>query len=390
MAQQAPGAARQAPHQGLFFSRKMGRTMSSKSRLGICLVALLLLACGGSVSDVATPPLYPVPQRQFGVAEADLFDAKRQPNGLVVGPGSGLVTLLLEPLGGPAGPLAGDTATLGVDEMWFDVDNTGSVSLVLSPQNLTLVSSLEISDASARVLALANATQPQAAVSLAHGRYLLRLRAASTSSVMTPVYVWFGGSSPTGNPTDLTSLATGNCVNCNLVGADLTSYNLRAANLTGADLRGALIASVAGGFTLQGTDLLTIYIAGTGAGNATQAGADLSGANLSSARLDGAALGTGARLGTNLSGISITNTYLGRVNLNAANLVAADLSGSVLTQAVLRGANLSGALLRGANLTGADLSGANVAQADLSGATLDGATWVNGHTCAAGSVGICR
>ena len=47
--------------------------------------------------------------------------------------------------------------------------------------------------------------------------------------------------------------------------------------------------------------------------------------------------------------------------------------------------NLVDAKLGGAELEGADITGAMFSSADLGGAT-----WIDGRTCAAGSVGECR
>lgn len=65
-----------------------------------------------------------------------------------------------------------------------------------------------------------------------------------------------------------------------------------------------------------------------------------------------------------------------------------------LQHAHLTGINLSGTDLRYTNLTHADLTNANLNRAnlrgaDLTGAHLGGATWTDGRTCAAGSVGTC-
>jgi uncharacterized protein YjbI with pentapeptide repeats len=96
---------------------------------------------------------------------------------------------------------------------------------------------------------------------------------------------------------------------------------------------------------------------------------------------------------------------LSKVNLVYANLQGANLSGSDLRQASLNGANLSRANLSGANLGGANLQAANLSKANLtganlkdiysyeanwSGANLTGATWIDGHKCQRGSIGVCR
>lgn len=106
-----------------------------------------------------------------------------------------------------------------------------------------------------------------------------------------------------------------------------------------------------------------------------------------------------------LTGASLGNGVLARARLDGADLRQARLTYAELAQVSLRGADLTGADLTGADLTGADLTGANLAQAGLSyanltralldgvrldGAHLDKTTWVDGRTCVAGSLGVCR
>ncbi len=98
-------------------------------------------------------------------------------------------------------------------------------------------------------------------------------------------------------------------------------------------------------------------------------------ANLSGANLSGSSLQV-----TNLQNANLTNANLERVHLHAANLTGADLSGANLT-----GANLDKATARGANFRGANLS-----RAILTGANFSGAAWVDGRTCAEGSIGACK
>ena len=79
----------------------------------------------------------------------------------------------------------------------------------------------------------------------------------------------------------------------------------------------------------------------------------------------------------------------------SCDLYAADLSGANLSGADLSGANLAGADLSGANLAGADLTAAKLVDANLAGANLDsarlaGALWLDGSTCAPGSIGACK
>lgn len=380
--------------------QNQGNEMLSRSRLGVLsLVALALLGCGGndnngsSSGNGGNSGAVVTPARQYGVTENELYDPVNHKGGIVVGHGSGLVTLQLEPPAGPPAPLVGDTAVVALDEMWFDVDKKGSVNLTLTEQNLAAVSRLEITNANGALLLWADTAQRQATGQLEPGRYRLRLRAAPAGTAAVSVWVWLGGAPSQTNDDDLSRLSTGNCVDCYLAGADLTGYKLRGINLAGADLRQAVLASVPGGLSLAGTDLMTIYIGG---GDSTgMDGADLSGTNLTAARLDGAIMSGPGNSPANLSGAnliaaSMTDLYLPYANLSGASLSGAKLSRSVLTQAVLRGANLAGAVMLGVDLTGADLSASNLAGTDFTGARLDGAIWNNGQTCAAGSIGVCR
>ena len=323
------------------------------------LSAVLLLGCGGGGSQ-------PYPVRQFGVTEAQLMDLANNPNGIVVGRGSGMVVLQMEPAGGQPAPVVGDTASRGVDELWFDVDYPGTVSVDLTGDSLSVASQVAVLDAKGKPLLTADAVAPKASVLLAAGRYLLRFTAAAGATETVLGMVWFGGEPKLG------------------------PVNLRGTNLTESDLSHALLLRVTGGLTLSDTEVMSILL-----GSSKVRGADLSGANLAGARLDGALLtGSGrsaANLGgTNLTSASATDLYLARANLSGATLTNADLSRSVLTGANLRGAELSNAQLVDVDLSGADLTGANATAVNLTRANLSGANWVDGRTCASGSVGECR
>jgi hypothetical protein len=82
------------------------------------------------------------------------------------------------------------------------------------------------------------------------------------------------GGSPTYSETDLqTLLQTGNCLNCNLEGVDLSKQNLSTANLSGANLKTA---------NLGNTNLNSANL-----GNADLTGATIDGANMVKATLTG-------------------------------------------------------------------------------------------------------
>lgn len=118
--------------------------------------------------------------------------------------------------------------------------------------------------------------------------------------------------------------------------------------------------------------------------NAEAAGVDMREASMASMRLDG----------SNLQGGNFSYAILQLASLKEANLMLANLEGAHMHGVNLRGANLMLANLTKVNLLDADLSGANLRGANLQGAILlkarlDGATWVDGRTCAAGSIGEC-
>ena len=377
----------------------------SRRFLAFGLAALLLLGCGGGAT----------PDRQFGVAENQLFDPLRRLEGAVVGTNSGLVTLQLEPPAGPPAPQPGDSAVVGVDELWFDVDKAGTATpatgaasatataatpattppstatLVLTEQNLAQVSRMEVNvDVTGKSLLWADATQRQSSLSLLPGRYMLRLVAAPGATETTMVFVWFGGISPRLNPDDLKRLATGTCVACLLAGADLSEYNLRGSNLTRSDLSGAMLAPFPGGLKLAPTELFKIFISAAGVGGFGAGVADLSAANLSAVKMTDTYLDHAMLGAANLAGADLSRSVLKKALLGAANLAGATLRNVDFRGADLSGANLTGAILTDADLSGANLSAANLVAADFSGAKLDGAIWSSTKICAAGSTGVCR
>lgn len=124
------------------------------------------------------------------------------------------------------------------------------------------------------------------------------------------------------------------------------------------------------------------------------------GVNWSNCRMDGAVM-----TDVNLTGASMMNMQLSRANLNGSTLAGADLSFTIMSitslqNTDLRDANLIGVNLHNSDLTNANLSGADLSYADLTGARLDravmtdvkldNAIWVDGRTCAAGSIGKCN
>ncbi|SMF64260.1 pentapeptide repeat-containing protein [Pseudobacteriovorax antillogorgiicola] len=88
--------------------------------------------------------------------------------------------------------------------------------------------------------------------------------------------------------------------------------------------------------------------------------------------------------GMTLSEFAFFNSRFERSSFRAANLSRSNLARSDLSDTDLTAANFSYVNLRYANLTGADLNSVN-----LSGADLSFVTWVDGRTCAEGSIGSC-
>ena len=113
-------------------------------------------------------------------------------------------------------------------------------------------------------------------------------------------------------------------------------------------------------------------------------GVDMHEASLASARLDR----------SDLSRANFSWSILQLANLKDANLMLSNLENAHLHGVNLQNANLMLANLKGASLFDADLSGANLRGANLLGAIIikarfDNATWVDGRTCAKGSIGRC-
>lgn len=113
--------------------------------------------------------------------------------------------------------------------------------------------------------------------------------------------------------------------------------------------------------------------------------ARLDDADLSRARIDDADLADASLRQARLRGADLSYS-----NLQRTNLAGADLTQTRLVGADLRSADLTGVHLGRSDLSFADLRGALVDGADLDGARLGEALWVDGRTCAGGSVGACR
>lgn len=256
-----------------------------KIALAATLAAFFLAGCGGGSSS-----LWPVPERQFGVTEAQVMDASANSGGIVVGAGSGLVVTQIEASVGAPARLVGDSGSIGVDQMWFDVDNLVKVALDLGSDSFDVVYKVEVLNQAENVLLTIDADHPKGELWLDHGRYQLRFTAAGTATDIALGMVWFGGASKLGNAADLQKLlASPVCIDCNLRGANLRQATLRSAILSGADLSSAILT----GATLSGAHM-------TGAG--------ANAANLSSAVL---------------MRVKALNMFLPGVDMQSANLAGA-------------------------------------------------------------------
>jgi hypothetical protein len=108
-----------------------------------------------------------------------------------------------------------------------------------------------------------------------------------------------------------------------------------------------------------------------------------------SANLQGAILNSSVMRMARLSG-----SILSQADMQYADLSGADLSYTEITDARMKGINLQNADLTSADLSNSDLSyanlnGCNLGGANLEGARLDKSIWIDGSTCAYGSLGEC-
>ena len=106
-------------------------------------------------------------------------------------------------------------------------------------------------------------------------------------------------------------LETGQCPECNLIGADLKGANLERAVLTnaqlsGADFRGATLNdAILSGATLRNALFNNADLAGADLSDTVLKGADLSGAKLMNATLNGADMNFTVLTGANLTGATM-------------------------------------------------------------------------------------
>jgi len=111
--------------------------------------------------------------------------------------------------------------------------------------------------------------------------------------------------------------------------------------------------------------------------------------DLQSANLENALLLNARLASVNLQSANLKGANMSYIDLSKANLIGADMSGAILKGANLVNADLRGASLVNAELSFANLTGANLKTANLQGVKLNKAVWVDGSTCAEGSIGGC-
>jgi len=161
-------------------------------------------------------------------------------------------------------------------------------------------------------------------------------------------------------------IRTKSCPGCNLMDANLARMKLPDANLTNANLSHASM----NGSDFQNANLTGANLFGSSLRETTLTGADATGANMNWADL-------------NLADLS--QATLAKAMLQGSNMTGATMTGTVLTQA-----SLQAAVFSRANLSQANLNGARLSKTGFTGASLSSATWVDGRTCAEGSIGTCN
>ena len=115
----------------------------------------------------------------------------------------------------------------------------------------------------------------------------------------------------------------------------------------------------------------------------------MDGVNAEGKDMQGALLNNAVLRGAKLSGIRLNDADLQYVDFSGSDLSYSEMKGAILKGAGLRKADLSYADLSNTDLSFSDLRGANLGGAVMTGARFDSAIWMDGKTCAAGSVGKC-
>lgn len=85
----------------------------------------------------------------------------------------------------------------------------------------------------------------------------------------------------------------------------------------------------------------------------------------------------------------LKNALLEGANLSGMDLRGVDFRGAELEKVNFKGANLAGVNFEKADLEDANLKGANIEGANFNETELEDAVWIDGRTCAEGSIGGC-
>lgn len=388
----------------------------------VALTATMLSAsCGGGGGE---PLLIP----QFNVTERQLYEPGKADAGIVVRRGSGGVSLQLEAPNAATGlPLNGDTGSTlgqGVDRFYFDLVDSGYISLSMSDEMSRVIRSVELYDADEKLLWRLDQEHRTPEIfwlyrtdyRQAPARYQVRIAAAATAADQAHLLVWFGDALVmSANPTDLGKLNVGqavSCAYCNLSGAALGAYRLEGAYLAGANLRNAWLVRLPGpqGLSLDSNNLLRLLWNDSQAAGASMKGAFLAGVDFTGAIVTGAGISPAdfqqAHLyeatfhGVNLDRVNMRAAFLNRARLTSSSMIEADLSTAHMAETDFSGSNLhkakfnkgllTDARFTNANLAGADFTDALISGANFVGANLSGAIWSDGRICAEGSVGTCQ
>jgi hypothetical protein len=146
--------------------------MPYRTLLFALLLSALLVGCNHD-SDSAPEPQAP----QMGFGEVELYDPVHHPDGHFIQPGQTAI-LALEGMNGTPTPDPGDTASAGVDEMWFEISKGGNLALSIRETTLATIAQAELWNTTGGMLIRVNADARQGSAALTPGRYGLRLYAA--------------------------------------------------------------------------------------------------------------------------------------------------------------------------------------------------------------------
>ena len=350
--------------------------MSHRPLLFALLLSALLVGCNDNSDSSPAPE----PQaQQTGFGEVELYDPVHHPDGHFIKPGQTAI-LALEGVNGIPTPDPGDTATAGVDEMWFEISEGGNLALSIREATLATIAQAELWNTTGGMLIRVNADTRQGSAELTPGRYGLRLYAAHTQE--NPLNLFIQVQEVPDEPATANRVLQASQQQVSLL---LQSRNCPGCDLTRADLRGAYLLYA----DLSRADLSRANLTEANLAVALLTGAKLFGAKLFEANLFGADLRSANLFAANLFAANLQGADLSRANLTGADLRSADLTDANLYRADLTGANLKGADLDRADLTEAILTKALLTDAYLTGALLSGATWTDGRICALGSIGEC-